>query len=160
METQHFLFEEIVDTQAIVCVLFSFLISTYFPRWQKVQFIYMLGEELVPGKAGDRKKRKGWLEVEQSSWEMWKDGIQRYWLCLEAWVGPGIPLEWEEWQWRDDRPLDSTLKYLGQEAEISADGCGGFSGVGDGGCCCWRWGCYSPRRWCVFQPFSLSFFVI
>ena len=53
-----FLFWEI-DTQAIVCVLFSFLISTYFPKMAESSvYLYAKVKVSPEGKAGDRKRER------------------------------------------------------------------------------------------------------
>lgn len=55
-----FLFLEIVDTQAIVCVLFSFLISTYFPKMAESSvYLYAKGKELVQREKLETEKEKG-----------------------------------------------------------------------------------------------------
>ena len=74
--------------------------------------------------------------MEQCSWEMQEDGIQRHWFCLECEWGPAFLWDGRNGSEGDDRQQTAKLSYLGQEVEkIGADSCDGLSGV-EGSCCC------------------------
>ena len=72
-----------MDTQAVVCVLFPFLISTYSPKMaESSAYLYAKGKELV-----QREK----LETERKDDRRNKVlgrckrmGSKRYWLCLDV----------------------------------------------------------------------------
>lgn len=65
------LVEKVIETEAVfilgnsrhsssffVCVLFSFLISTFFPKWQRIQLICMLKGKSPEAKAEERKRER------------------------------------------------------------------------------------------------------